>query len=399
MGGRKLIERPHSLCLHRDLCVSKTWSVEEISMTLQRWRLFLMAPFLLLTLHSFLLAQSISQEQLTGTWIGVNIEWDTDFSCSLPTYIQLDADSAYHLGMVDGSAKEHTSTWAVHDERVRLDTIHFAPKLITLQNDLLSIGTNAPMVFRRFSDIPVDSSSTARQLSGHVWQSANLIIYLYENGQVSLENPATKQRTAHFWRLARFGQSVFLVIRGNQYNRDSGYKPLWQISNVSPKQMQAIGWNGCVVSTETFRLVRSIPPGDSCRPSGFQTCDNCFRRMWYETPLTRSAKRYDINQLFTKQYQPVEQVGQSGLVHIEFVVNCEGERGLFELSGFDDAYCPKTFDARITSQLLAICRDYVATDSSLRASNKPDTPDVRLQDVFVSLTFRLKDGRLTDILP
>ncbi len=362
---------------------------------LQRlWLLCL--TFSVFVTHSFVQGQTPTREQLTGTWIGVHSEWDTDFFCPLPTYIQLDTDSVYHLGMVDGSATELTSTWAVNGDFVRLDTIHFAPNLIKLQDNLLTVGTNYPMVFRRFNDLPVDSASTYRQLVGHVWQSDNLTIYLYNNGQVSLENRISKQRTSHFWRLAQFGQSVFLVIRGNQYNRDSGYKPLWQISTVLPKQMQAIGWNGCAVAMERFQLVRNIPPGESCRPSGFQTCDNCFLAMWHEAPLSRSPKRYDINQLFAKHYQPVNQAGQSGLIRIQFVVNCEGEQGLVDLRSFGEDYCPKTFDCHITNQLVAICREHVATNLSLRTSEKNDA---RSQDVSISLTFRLENGRLIDILP
>ncbi|GAB2597921.1 hypothetical protein [Spirosoma areae] len=333
---------------------------------------------------------------MTGTWIGVHSEWDTDFFCPLPTYLQLDADSTYHLGMVDGSATKLTSTWAVRDERVRLDTIHYASRLVGVQGDLLRIGTNYPMVFRRFSTITIDSVSAYRQLSGRVWQSDSVTISLYANGQASWENRATTRRTAHFWQLARFGTSVFLVIRGNQYNRDSGYKPLWQLSSLSAKQVQAIGWTGHSVATETFRLVRNLSPGDSCRPNGFQTCDNCFRKMWYKSSLSSLDKRYTLNQLFAKHYQPVNQTGQSGLIRIDFVVNCEGQSDLFEMSGFGDDYCPTVFASAITNQLLTICRLYVATDPSLR---EPDDPGTRRQDTAVSLTFRLKDGRLVDILP
>ena len=355
--------------------------------------------FLLICLTSWLSvvqAQTPTREQLIGTWIGVNSEWDIDFTCPLPTYIQLDADSTYHFGMIDGSANERTSSWAIHGENLRLDTIHFAPRLVTIQNDLLRIGKNPPMVFRRFNNVAVDSARVFQQLSGRVWQSDSLTIYFYATGKVALENPTTKQRTAHFWRLARFGQSVFLIIRGNQYTPHRNYKPFWQVVKLAPKQMQAIGWNGNVVSTETFRFVRNLAPGDTCLPTSFQLCSNCFSQRWRGSSLSHSDKRYDLTQLFTKKYQPISQTGESGLIRVQFVVNCEGESGLFELRGFDDTYCQKTFDTRITSQLLDICRNNVATDPALR---KPDGLTDWLPDVAVSLTFRLKDGYLTDILP
>lgn len=375
----------------------RNWLFRLAAMRLGRQTtFFIIHCTLFITHYSFLTAQVPTREQLVSTWIGVHTEWDIDFTCTLPIYIQLEDDSTYQLGMVDGSASKLTSTWTIHGESVRLDTIHYAPRLITLQNDLLRIGTNYPMVFRRFNDILLDSATVYQQLNGRVWQSDSLAISLFANGQASLENTLTKQRTAHFWQLAQFSRSLFLIIRGNQHNRDIGYKVIWQISSVSPKQMQAIGWNGCRIAAEPFRLVRNLAHGDSCRPSGFQTCDNCFRQLWAESMLTRGQKRYDIVQLFTKYYQPIKQAGESGLVRIQFVVNCAGERGPTEINGFDEDYCPRKFDSRITGQLVTICREHLATDQSIRQLDS--TRDL-FRDAFISLTFRFKDGRITDILP
>jgi hypothetical protein len=365
----------------------------------EQWRLITLSILhstLFIFHYLFIQAQTPTQEQLTGTWIGVHSEWDTDFFCPLPTYLQLDTDGTYQLGMVDNSAQPLPSTWAIQGDSVRLDTIHYAPRLVTVQGNLLRIGATYPMVFRRFTSIPIDSASAYRQLNGCVWQSDSLLISLYANGRASLENRTNQQRTAHFWRLASFGKALFLIIRGNQYDRDSDYTPLRQISSVSPEQMQAVGWNGHSVATETFRFVRKLAPGDSCRPSGFQTCDNCFRRMWYERSLVHSTKRYELSQLLAKYYRPVSLIGQSGLVRVEFVVNCQGEFGRINLSGYDEAYCPKPFDTSITNQLLAICREHIATDPALRLA---DNPTARPRDVAISLTFRLKDGQLLDILP
>lgn len=367
----------------------------ELTGLRKRWR-FILHFLLFVISYSFSFAQLPTRNQFVGTWIGVHSEWDADFTCPLPVYVQLNADSTYHIGMVDGSANKRTSTWAFHGENMRLDTIHFASGLVSVRNDFLRIGANYPMVFRRFTDVAIDSVRVRKQLSGRVWQSDNLIVYLYPDGKVALENPASRQRTAHYWQLARFGQSIFLIIKGNQYTPNRGYKPSWQIVGMTPQQMQAIGWNGRAVGKETFRLVRSLLPGDTCRPTGFQPCSNCFSSIWREGSLSRSDKRHDLVQLFRKNYQPISQTGESGLVRIRFVVNCEGEQGSFELSGFDESYCPKTFDNRITNQLVTICRNHVATDSSLR---KPNNPDEWLLDIAVSLTFKLKDGRLTDILP
>ncbi|GAB3793406.1 hypothetical protein GCM10028819_04980 [Spirosoma humi] len=371
--------------------ISRNWPAGQRLLSVQQ----VLRTIVLCLYAPFLHAQSPSREQLTGTWIGVHTEWDNNFFCPLPTYIRLAADGAYQLGMVDNSAQPLLSTWAIQGDSVRLDTIHYAPRLVSVQRDLLRIGTQYPMVFRKFGAIPIDSASAYEQLNGRVWQSNNLTISLYANGQVSLETTGTKKKTAHFWQIVQFGPSAFLVIRGNQRSTDGGFKPLWQIAGLNSNQMQAIGWNGCAVTTETFRLIRTIAPDEVCRPSEFQPCDNCFSQTWHTRPISSPTKRYELMQLIKTYYQPAHQADQSGLIWVRFVVNCEGEQGSFELGGFDEDYCPKLFDSRITNQLRDICQTRVGADPALRQPQPANPP----HDVSVAITFRLKDGRITDVLP
>ena len=118
--------------------------------------------------------------------------------------------------------------------------------------------------------------------------------------------------------------------------------------------------------------------------------------MWYTTGLTDSENRYELKRLVGQCYQRVQQSGQSGLIRVDFIINCTGERGQFRLVGLDEEYRPKNFDGQITQQLLAICRDHVPSELFTFVSNQRINAH---QDAAVSLTFRLKDGRITDILP
>lgn len=340
-------------------------------------------------------AQTPTREQLTGTWFGVHTEWDDDNFCTLPIYLRLEADNSYQLGLIDGSANRPRSTWSVQGDSVRLDTIRYAPGLVRLQNDLLHIGILEPMVFRRFQPISLDSAKVFQRLNGRIWQSDSLRISLFDNGRAALENLLTKQRTAHFWRLARFDTSVILVVWGNAHNRESGYKALWQLVNSSANQLQLINWNGREIATESFRLVRALTPNDIYQPTGFQTCANCFGPFWNIVSVNQPDKRYELRQMVEKQYQPVQEVGQSGLLAIKFVVNCAGQVGPMAVKGFGDDYCPKVFTTQLVDQFLKICRDHISKSDFIR----PNTENTPPYDITVSLTFRLKDGQLLDILP
>ncbi len=341
-------------------------------------------------------SQSLSRAQLTGTWIGVHTEIGPGVYCPLPTYLDLQADGAYRLGLVDESAPARTGTWAVAGDSLQLGSNAYAPGLVTLITDTLRIGTVYPMVFRRFHDVPVDSAVARHRLTNRVWQSDSVTVHLHDNGRVCLENRRTGERTVHHWRLAGFGQSVFLLIQGSEHTTGGRYKPLLQVSETIANQFRATGWHGQSVTTESFRLVRSLSPGDSCRATGFQVCDNCFSQ-WSSFSgysFLSLSSRYRIQKISHQYYQPLNLPGQTGVVQVRFVINCAGEMGLFTMRELDDNYNVCAFDTRITEQFSTLCHQQVLRSLTAEAT-RPDEQ----RDRAITLNFRLKDGRLTDIYP
>ena len=337
-----------------------------------------------------------TRAQLTGIWIGVHTEVGPGVYCPLPAYLRLQPDSTYRLGLVDESAPARVATWAMIGDTLRLATNAYAPGLVTVQADTLRIGTVYPMIFRRFHDIPVDSATARKSLTNRIWQSDSLTVHLHENGRACLENRTTSQRTVHHWRLARFGQSVFLLMQGSEHTTGGSYKRLWQVVTTMTDSFRATGWTGRSVTTESFRLIRSLSPGDSCRATGFQVCNNCFVQ-WsgaYRTSLLSVSNQYRIQKITRQYYQPLDLPGQSGVVQVRFVVNCAGEPGLFTMQTMDDNYSTCDLDARLTDQIITLCRQQIlrSLTADLTASDEP-------YDRAVTLNFRLKDGRLTDVYP
>ncbi len=333
--------------------------------------------------------QSLTRAQLTGIWIGVHTELDINTYCPLPTYLDLQPDGTYRLGLVDPTTLPRTATWAVFGDTLRLDTTRFAPGLIRLQMDTLRIGKAFPMLFRRFHDFPVDSAAAHKTLAGFAWQTDSTVVHFHQNGRVCLEHRKTGQRTVHHWRLARLGQSVFILMQGSSHTTDGQYKPLWQVVSAANSAFRATGWNGQRIATETFQRVRALPPGDSCRATGFQTCDNCFVVQTSGFSGASLSKRYAVQKIVNGCYQPVEQAGQTGVIQIRFVINCAGETSLFTLTELDEDYQRCTFDTRITTQLLTICRERLRT-VFFKSDDSP-------ADQAITLTVRVKDGRLTDV--
>ncbi|MBC8156381.1 MAG: hypothetical protein H7Z72_26135 [Bacteroidetes bacterium] len=196
------------------------------------------------------LGQLPTREGLTGTWIGVHTEFAKGLYCPLPAYLDLQSNGTYRFGLIDESAPARTTTWAIAGDTLRLFDLFYTPELVTLLADTLRLGVAYPMTFRRFQDIPVDSATVQKALVNHVWQTDSLTVHFHDSGRVCLENRTTGQRTVHYWRLSRRGQSVFVVMQGSQHKTGGAYKSLWQLVALpetqgvtAATQFQATHWN------------------------------------------------------------------------------------------------------------------------------------------------------------
>ncbi len=83
------------------------------------------------------------------------------------------------------------------------------------------------------------------------------------------------------------------------------------------------------------------------------------------------------------------------MVRIRFLVNCAGEAGRFEVLELDPNYQKRPFDRRITDQLLTICR----TELSRGWLPGSDSGSEGTFDYVQLITFRLRDGAITEIFP
>lgn len=86
----------------------------------------------------------------------------------------------------------------------------------------------------------------------------------------------------------------------------------------------------------------------------------------------------------------------TGFVTIRFVVNCKGEKGNFELLQMDDKYEATSFDKTLTDQLL----EYVKPLTIWKlAYFRDDTEKKKSLDYYGFITFKLNDGKITEIIP
>ena len=107
--------------------------------------------------------------------------------------------------------------------------------------------------------------------------------------------------------------------------------------------------------------------------------------------LEFEGEKIAIDHFFFKNYNPENTPKESGLIRIQFVVNCKGESGRFRILGMDPDYHEKTFDASITNQLLDICKNLKGW--------KTKTMHEHVVDYYQYLIFKIENGQLKEILP
>lgn len=81
----------------------------------------------------------------------------------------------------------------------------------------------------------------------------------------------------------------------------------------------------------------------------------------------------------------------NGYVTIRFVVNCEGKTGMFRVQQMDENYKEKVFDKKIINQLLDFTKnlkDWIPQEYLGIKTN-----------YYQYLTFKIQDGKISEVLP
>ncbi|WP_313578520.1 hypothetical protein [Chishuiella sp.] len=105
----------------------------------------------------------------------------------------------------------------------------------------------------------------------------------------------------------------------------------------------------------------------------------------------------EIKKIFADEYNySTNKEKQNGYIRIRFIVNCDGKMGHFSVMELNDNYLPYSFDSGIVLSLFKI------TTTDLKDGWIPGTSDnnpSQKYDNYKHLTFKIKEGKIIDILP
>lgn len=122
----------------------------------------------------------------------------------------------------------------------------------------------------------------------------------------------------------------------------------------------------------------------------------CFDKHIYQYFNDSNGFNYEGEKLaveneFSKEYKSKIIPNETGLIRINFIVNCKGQTDRFRLIAMDEDYNPKEFDESITEQLLRIAKSLKGWKGKQIKGNKID--------YYQYLIFKIENGQLKEILP
>lgn len=107
--------------------------------------------------------------------------------------------------------------------------------------------------------------------------------------------------------------------------------------------------------------------------------------------LEYEGEKLVIEKEFAKKYKPQITKNETGLIRINFVVNCKGKTDRFRIISMDENYNEKVFLKSITDQLLTITKNLNGWKAK-----KLKEKDI---DYYQYLIFKIENGQLKEILP
>lgn len=150
-------------------------------------------------------------------------------------------------------------------------------------------------------------------------------------------------------------------------------------------------------SKEKPHRIGYINPETALGDKSFEPCNENQIFDYYnvneagDRTLTYKGGTKAIKTFILSNYHPDKYKNESGYLSLHFVVNCKSESGRFEFVESSLDFEPKKFDAALKKKILQLTMDLKDWEASYLGG--------RYRDSYAYLTFKLKHGKIIEILP
>jgi len=155
----------------------------------------------------------------------------------------------------------------------------------------------------------------------------------------------------------------------------------------------SFGQNKIVAIPEYPNNVGDIEFNSKTDKKDFELCNKNHIYQYFNNSggLEYEGEKLEIEKVFKENYKSEKINNETGLIRINFIVNCKGKTDRFRLISMDENYNEKVFLKSITDQLLAITKNLNGWKAK-----KIKERDI---DYYQYLIFKIENGQLKEIMP
>jgi hypothetical protein len=155
----------------------------------------------------------------------------------------------------------------------------------------------------------------------------------------------------------------------------------------------SFGQNKSIANPEYSNNVGDIEFNSKTDKQDFELCNKNHIYQYFNNSggLEYEGEKLEIEKVFKENYKSEKINNETGLIRINFIVNCKGKTDRFRLISMDENYNEKLFLKSITDQLLDITKNLNGWKAK-----KIKERDI---DYYQYLIFKIENGQLKEILP
>lgn len=335
----------------------------------------------------------ITQENFVGYWLSGPIELDPNIYKPTAQFLHMNADSTMQYLAFDSS--DTILRYEVMKDSVAMPFFTLPKSSFSIKGNRMKMRRYNPIHYLKLNAIELeqDSAEIRANLLGKHWKS-KVDIITFHNDSIVVYDLETKKKEVLCWDIYKYKGIKFLQRKGNFVDCKMVPRFLEYIAMLTDDHFEVVRWDKDDFYKLKYEEYRGRLP--SYKEDDFKLCNPYIYRnlpsdRYYFKYTGYEGGTYTLKKIFDKSYKPVLNGNNNGIVRIGFVVNCEGDIGMFDILEVNYDYKPIKIHDGITSQLLKILKDSKKWKPGEQRDEKIDT--------YKYLSFKIKDGKITEIFP
>ena len=145
------------------------------------------------------------------------------------------------------------------------------------------------------------------------------------------------------------------------------------------------------MKTNVFVIIILLLVSCNSQKDDFKLCFN-KKYPYYNPKLNYEGGFYEIKKHFFDNFKEIDGEGNTGIVRIQFQVNCLGKTGNYQIETYSNNFEKSVMANEITEQLIQLTKDLQKWIPAVNDNGES-------VDIHKFLAFKLEKGKLIDILP